>query len=994
MSLRDDIARILSSYLRAKTDHEAMNEIKETFRSLQGELQNLEIIEKRGNIRVTFGTGFGRVANVPWVAFLDRRETETTQRGIYCVFLFKADMSGVYLTFNQGVGIGRIGFKGSTHDQLEYVQKVAVDLRKELSALLAYGFFADANIDLADKGATGKAYEKATIAYKYYDRYQIPSDDEIKKDLEVLLDAYEKYVGEHPRLPETVPREAPTDKRIGDVDIPSLVKLIDFLKAKYEFYALKPPEMKKVKDIISYAENEWQLPNFQRYFDWNKEDVKAFIESVFNDYYVGSFLLWEKKRDAEPDLELINVDGMTKFIENPTSIILDGQQRITSLYWVIKGPKVGSKPEKVPNAFFYINFKSFFANIEGEQIEKEKGEFIECLNTKYEQEETYRKMLFPLYELENYGDWVDGFEDYLCTKKDRISDDVIRSMRRIMEKRLRHMWEGFDIPCVFLPASMKLKQVADIFERLNTKGKTLGIFDLLMARLLKYGIPLRKYWNKCRESYADTIKRYYKESEKIPVYIVQSMSLYYDKSAHSCRREDILDIYDRIYKNPSFSFEEHWKEFADYVDRAIRMIENPVSGYGARDQKEVPFIPMIPIMAALLKEIDSRPDSKYRCIEKMDIWYWASVFSNAYSSAVDSTLSAHYRDLLSWFDDESQIPSVVRDARREIDSMDFTEVRVHGNAMYKGILSLLVLEHAKDFAEKKEIGHAPVYHKHHIFPRGVREFGPLHLVDSVLNMTWLTDATNQRIIKARKPSIYLKELLMDKYGGDEEELLRVLQSHFIDRTVYEFMLKDGEGFEQFLSHRQELIKGKIREKLGIKDLGGQTALIKPGDSWENRMAYEDAISSCEGTINWFDRWFSDPGLKFLTRAVNSAKVRKIRILTAIYSHADKSALDIFKELRDSFKDFQSFMKDKGIVAELRVLAPSLKSVSHDRWIFSDTKNYRLPSPDTVERGQYSEISQTQIRLPFDEWWDLSKDIINDWNAVRDMAEKYDQTKKS
>jgi hypothetical protein len=771
------------------------------------------------------------------------------------------------------------------------------------------------------------------------------------------------------------------------------VKLVDFVKAKYEFHSLKPPEMKKVKDIISYAENDWRLPNFQRYFDWNKEDVKAFVEPVFNDYYVGSFLLWEKKKDTEPDLELINIDGVTKSIEDPTSIILDGQQRITSLYWAIKGPIVGSKPEKVPNVFFYINFKSLFANLEDKRAEKEKGEVVECLNTKYGREETFRKMLFPLCELENYPDWIDGFEDYLCTKKDQISDDEIRSMRRIMEKRLRHMWEGFEIPCVFLPASMKLKQVADIFERLNTRGKILGIFDLLMARLLKYGIPLRKYWNKCRESYADTIKRYYRKSEKMPVYIIQAMSLYYDKSAHSCRREDILDIYDRIYKDSPFSFKDHWDEFAGYVDRAIKMVENPVSGYGVRDQNEVPFIPMVPIIAALLKETDSRPD-KYRCFEKMDIWYWASIFSNAYSSAVDSTLSSHYRDLISWFNDESQIPSVVKDARREIDSMDFRDVRVHGNAMYKGVLSLLVLEHAKDFAEKKEMGHAPVYHKHHIFPHGVHKFGPSHLVDSILNITWLTDATNQRITRARKPSAYLKELLIEKYNGDEEELLKVLQSHLIDRTAYECMQKDAEGFEQFLNHRQELIKGKIREKLGVKDLGGETVLIKPGDPWGNRLAYEDAISSCGGTIYWLDRWFSDPGLKFLTRAVDPSKVKEIKILTAIYSHIGKSALDIFKELRDSFKDFQLFMKNRGIVAELRVLVPSLKSVSHDRWIFSNTKSYRLPSPDIVKIGQYSEISETKIRLPFDEWWNLSEDMINDWNAVREMAEKYDQNKKT
>jgi hypothetical protein len=196
MSSREDILHIFSRYLTAKTDHGALNEVRETFRSLQGKLQNLEALKKRSSIEVSFGTGIGGIANVPWIAFLDRRETETTQRGIYCVFLFKADMSGVYLTFMQGVG--RTASKGPTQEQLEQIEKATEDLRKELLGLTTYGFFVDANIDLADSGITGKAYEKATIAYKYYNRGQIPSDGEIEKDLEIILDAYEKFVEEHP----------------------------------------------------------------------------------------------------------------------------------------------------------------------------------------------------------------------------------------------------------------------------------------------------------------------------------------------------------------------------------------------------------------------------------------------------------------------------------------------------------------------------------------------------------------------------------------------------------------------------------------------------------------------------------------------------------------------------------------------------------------------------------------------------------------------------
>ncbi len=985
-SFRDDLLFILSHYAASKNSVAEMQKIRKRFRSILYKLQINPVVIDHPFIVVKYGAGQVNVANVPWIGLLDSRETKTLTKGVYVCYLFKADMTGLYLTLNQGVG--KTETSSPTREHVEKLENFALQIRTELAGLSKDGFSLNHNIDLADT-RTGKAYEKATIAYKHYGKDQLPSDVDLERDLKTILDAYDKYLQIHP--PGTSFIKDPSS-RIEDVDIPSFLKNSDLAKAKHEFHSLKSPEMKPVRLIMDYAENQWQLPNFQRYFDWKKDKVADLIESIFNDYYIGSFLLWEKAAGKEADLELINIDGVKKVISDPTSIILDGQQRITSLYWALRGPNIDSKPQKVSDAFFYINFRSFFEKAKDEIPATLKNDTIVSSETKYERKETFKKFLFPLYELDNYGNWVDEFEDYLLSRKDQINEEEIRSIRRTMEKRLRHMWDEFEVPCVFLPESMSLKQVADIFERLNTKGKLLGVFDLLMARLLKYGIPLRKYWTTTCERYPTTVKKYYGKSEKIPVYILQAVSLYYDKS-NSCRREDILDIYNRIYKvNPTYSFEEHWFDCSSYVNQAIKSLEDPVSGFGAKGQGEVPFIPMIPVIAALKKKVASRPD-KGKCFEKIDMWYWASVFSNAFSSSVDSTLSAHYKDLLMWFEDDNRIPNVIKDARKNIDNMDFLDVRVHGNAMYKGILSLLVLEHVRDFAERKPMGHAPEYHKHHIFPHGSGTTGSSDSDESILNVTWLTEETNTRIVKAKKPSTYMKQLLEKYYDNNLEELLDVLKSHFIDRTGYELMMKDADGFELFMKHRQDLIKKRIKQKLGIKKAEPKAVLIKPGDPWANRMAYEEAIASLGGTIQWLDKWFSEEGLKFLSRAVDPSKANKIEILTAIYSLPGKSASELFGELRASFRDFREHMKSKNVTADLRIMLSSQKSLHHDRFVFSNTRNYRLPSPDIVKRGQYSEISETQIKLPFNVWWDLSKDILNDWNAVRKMTETYDQTTK-
>src|SRR5437016_1613320 len=68
------------------------------------------------------------------------------------------------------------------------------------------------------------------------------------------------------------------------------------------------PERIKIYDVVrNAAERKWVLPSFQRYFDWRKTDVKEFLESIFNDQYVGSFLLWSPGKDSR--LEVMALKG-------------------------------------------------------------------------------------------------------------------------------------------------------------------------------------------------------------------------------------------------------------------------------------------------------------------------------------------------------------------------------------------------------------------------------------------------------------------------------------------------------------------------------------------------------------------------------------------------------------------------------------------------------------------------------------------------------------
>jgi len=101
--LRHNFEAILTGYVKARSEPFTAHPIRTQFTELQKSLQSSKVVKKRAGLKVSWSAGMGNWARVPWIAFLDSRETQSTQQGVYCVFLFRDDGSGVYLTFNQGV---------------------------------------------------------------------------------------------------------------------------------------------------------------------------------------------------------------------------------------------------------------------------------------------------------------------------------------------------------------------------------------------------------------------------------------------------------------------------------------------------------------------------------------------------------------------------------------------------------------------------------------------------------------------------------------------------------------------------------------------------------------------------------------------------------------------------------------------------------------------------------------------------------------------------
>ena len=222
---------------------------------------------------------------------------------------------------------------------------------------------------------------------------------------------------------------------------------------------------------------------------------------------------------------------------------------------------------------------------------------------------------------------------------------------------------------------------------------------------------------------------------------------------------------------------------------------------------------MIPVLTSLLKEVESKfKDVQKKCLDKLKNWYWSSVFSLAYSSAVDSKKTSDFKEMIEWFANDELIPKSIKKFRSDYRILlDLKNVEQQSNAIYRGVLCLIAIKDGNDFDKNTSVMNRK-NHKDHIFPRST--FSNYENINSILNMTWLTTDTNQRIKKARSPSVFLKDTIHNKYDQDEKAFLETLECHFINYEAYKCMKENN--FPKFIEEREKTILDAIGEKIGAE----------------------------------------------------------------------------------------------------------------------------------------------------------------------------------
>lgn len=532
------------------------------------------------------------------------------------------------------------------------------------------------------------------------------------------------------------------------------------------------------------------LPDFQRDFVWDAHATEELIESICRSFPAGSLLVmpWRENTfspraiQGAPELDDVK----------PHQLILDGQQRLSSLYQACYG---------VGEYRYYIDFNPL---LNGDEIEeavfykhrKRNGAF------KTIQQQADRLVL-PLGELFG-GPGFHAWMDELFEHRPEEGEDVpkLRAELRAAYEAYVKPIEEYQFPVVELSASTSLEAVCSIFETLNRTGIRLSVFDLLAARFYAKNLDLRRKWD---QTTAET--PVIEEFEIDRYYVLQSIAL---RAKGSVKRGDVLAL-------TVEDIESHWNGVINGYRGGLEMVREEC---GVRSGKWLPYgYLMVPIAATWNDAIETSGPSSGANRARLKQWFWCSGFSAAYDRAANTQASRDYAELGRWIGG-GEPPATVSGFRFEASRL--REITPKQQAVYKALMALVISCGARDFHHGSILTTASIAAErvddHHIFPRaylnptGDSPNYDAAFVDCILNRTMIDASTNQRIGK-RPPDEYLAEIRDELEAVGHDLFDQVLSSHLLPTGPDSPLL--NSQFEQFLDWREERIVERIAALTGV-----------------------------------------------------------------------------------------------------------------------------------------------------------------------------------
>lgn len=571
-----------------------------------------------------------------------------------------------------------------------------------------------------------------------------------------------------------------------------------------------------------------QLPDFQRGWVWDDGRIRSLILSVIHNFPVGAAMFLEYGNESihfkHKPIEGSPANPKTE----PDELILDGQQRLTSLYNALYSRHpVHTRTDKGKeiDRYYYLNIaKALNPDSDDEevvvsvpanrQITSDFGRKISTDLTTRDQE--FKNKMFPLniiLDTSEEQNWQNGYYAYHS-----YDTDVIKQFTDLFSKIIQPT-QQYQIPVIRLDKATPKEAVCQVFENVNTGGVSLTVFELVTAIFAMDDFPLRKDWENRKEKYfsGDLLSKVTATDFLTALTLLSSFKA---GGTVSCKKRDVL----------SLKLDEY-KKYADNLCEGFSIAEKLLMEERIFSNDDLPYsAQLIPLSTICTVLKDGNRIHRVTVKNLVKQWYWCGVFGELYGSANETRYANDIVQVVKWIDG-GKVPKTVTDFY--FNPMRLLGLQSRQSAAYKGVMALILKNHARDFISGAEMDFSTFSNEkidiHHIFPKDycIKQRYDKRQWNSVVNKTPISASSN-REIGGYAPSVYLGKL--EKKGSvTTADLDRYVESHWINHDLLR-----ADDFQNFIVDRAKKLLHAIETATG-RPISGK-------DSDEVQQAFGAALN--------------------------------------------------------------------------------------------------------------------------------------------------------
>lgn len=551
-----------------------------------------------------------------------------------------------------------------------------------------------------------------------------------------------------------------------------------------------------------------QLPDFQRGWVWDDYRIRSLMASISSNYPVGAVMFLEYG-NQNIRFKYRTIQGVDVLNMIPSELILDGQQRLTSIYGAMycdepvhtrtdKGKKI--------DRYYYLDIRKCLDETvdridaivsvpSNRIITSDFGRKIELdLSTS---DKEYENHMYPLNIILDFAKSQKWQQEYF--QYHQLNQQVFLEFAQFGSQITMPIMQ-YTMPVILLDKETPKEAVCQVFENVNTGGVSLTVFELVTAVFAMDDFELRKDWESRQQKYFQgDILTIIDATDFLTACTL--MSSYKKGKTVSCKKKDVLNL----------TLEEYQK-YADDLSAGFVEAEKILNEERIFVSRDLPYTTQLIPLAVLCTLLEDGGKIRTTSVkDKIKQWYWCGVFGEMYGSANETRYVSDVVGVMEWISDELKVPKTVQEAY--FNPVRLLSLQSRLSAAYKGIMALILKNKSRDFISGREMDFT-VYKSdavdiHHVFPKEycIKSGYPKSRWNSIINKTPLSYRTN-REIGGVAPSKYLSKI--EKKGQVTEQVLdSYLESHWLD--VLECR---QDRFDEFIIKRASKLLDAIEMAMG------------------------------------------------------------------------------------------------------------------------------------------------------------------------------------